>query len=86
MPAASLTFPDDRGTDRQVQATQRGNGEEVDAGMDAAVTPFTRLSADAARVLAVETLLADPDALDDDVLETCLYLLRERLRASSLAR
>jgi hypothetical protein len=30
---------------------------------------------------AVETLLADPEALGDDVLETCLYLLRERLRA-----
>lgn len=30
--------------------------------------------------LAVETLLADPEALGDDVLETCLYLLRERLR------
>jgi hypothetical protein len=42
------------------------------------VTPFTRLPAAAARMLAVETLLADPEALDDDVLESCLYLLRER--------
>jgi hypothetical protein len=50
--------------------------------MDAAVTPFTRLSADAARMLAVETLLADPESLGDDVLESCLYLLRERLRTS----
>jgi hypothetical protein len=50
--------------------------------MDAQVTPFTRLSADAARMLAVETLLADPEALDDDILESCLYLLREKLRAS----
>jgi hypothetical protein len=50
--------------------------------MDAAVTAFTRLPADAARMLAVETLLADPEALGDDVLESCLYLLRERLRAS----
>jgi len=33
-------------------------------------------------MLAVETLLADPQALDDDVLESCLYLLRERLRSS----
>lgn len=49
--------------------------------MDAAVTPFTRLSATAARMLAVETLLADPEALGDDVLESCLYLLREKLRA-----
>ena len=50
--------------------------------MDAPVTPFTRLTAQAARMLAVETLLADPEALQDDVLESALYLLRERLRAS----
>jgi len=31
-------------------------------------------------MLAVETLLADPEALGDDVLESCLYLLREKLR------
>jgi hypothetical protein len=39
----------------------------------------------AARMLAVEILLADPESLDDDVLESCLYLLRERLRATSSA-
>lgn len=50
--------------------------------MDGKVTPFTRLSVPAARMLAVETLLADPEALGDDVLESSLYLLRERLRAS----
>lgn len=50
--------------------------------MDGPVTPFTRLSAAAARMLAVETLLAHPEELADDVLESCLYLLRERLRAS----
>jgi hypothetical protein len=38
--------------------------------------------ADAARMLAVETLLADPESLGDDVLESCLYLLRDRLKAS----
>lgn len=32
-------------------------------------------------MLAVEILLAEPEALDDDVLESCLYILRERLRA-----
>jgi hypothetical protein len=32
-----------------------------------------------ARLLATEVLLADPEALADDVLESCLYLLRERL-------
>jgi hypothetical protein len=50
--------------------------------MDGAVTPFARLSAPAAMMLAVETLLANPEALHDDVLESCRYLLRERLRAS----
>jgi hypothetical protein len=44
--------------------------------VDGGVTAFTRLLAPAARMLAVETLLADPEALDDDVLESCLYLLR----------
>jgi hypothetical protein len=33
-------------------------------------------------MLAVETLLAEPEELCDDVLESGLYLLRERLRAS----
>lgn len=32
-----------------------------------------------ARLLAVEVLLADPEALQDDVLESALYLLRDRL-------
>jgi hypothetical protein len=51
--------------------------------MDGPVTPFTRLPAPAAKMLAVETLLADPEALGDDVLESCLYVLREKLRATS---
>lgn len=41
---------------------------------------ISTLPAKAAQMLAVEILLADPEALDDDVLESCLYLLRERLR------
>jgi hypothetical protein len=41
---------------------------------------ISSLPAPAARMLAVEILLADPEALGDDVLESCLYLLRERLR------
>jgi hypothetical protein len=32
-------------------------------------------------MLAVEILLADPEALGDDILESCLYILREKLRA-----
>jgi hypothetical protein len=35
----------------------------------------------AARMAAVEILLADPAALGDDALESALYILRERLRA-----
>ncbi len=33
-----------------------------------------------ARLLAVEVLLSEPEILDDDVLESCLYILRDRLR------
>jgi hypothetical protein len=32
-----------------------------------------------AKMLAVEILLSDPESLGDDVLESCLYILRERL-------
>ena len=31
------------------------------------------------RLLAVEVLLAEPEALDDDALESCLYILRDKL-------
>lgn len=31
------------------------------------------------RLLAVEVLLAEPEALHDDVLESCLYILRDKL-------
>jgi hypothetical protein len=33
-------------------------------------------------MLAVEILLADPEALGDDVLQSALYMLREKLRAA----
>jgi hypothetical protein len=32
------------------------------------------------RLLAVEVLLTEPESLADDVLESCLYILRDRLR------
>ena len=35
------------------------------------------------RLLAVEVLLAEPEALGDDVLETCLYILRDRLQGTN---
>jgi hypothetical protein len=41
-----------------------------------------RLPPKAVCMVAVEILLADPEALDDDVLESCLYVLREKLRAA----
>jgi len=50
--------------------------------MDGALTQFTQLSTGAARMLAVEILLAEPEILEDDVLESCLYILREKLRAA----
>ena len=53
--------------------------------MDAAVTgtgALHSLPRPVARMMAVEILLADPEALGDDVLETCLYILREKMRAA----
>ena len=50
--------------------------------MGAVTAGVADLPVTAARMLAVEILLADPEALGDDVLESCLYLLRERLRAA----
>jgi hypothetical protein len=47
-----------------------------------ATAAITTLPRDVARMLAVEILLAEPESLDDDVLESSLYLLRERLRAA----
>jgi hypothetical protein len=38
------------------------------------------LHSTAARLLAVEVLLAEPEALADDILESCLYILRDRLQ------
>lgn len=34
---------------------------------------------DAEKLRAVGVLLADPESLGDDVLESCLYILRDRL-------
>jgi hypothetical protein len=48
--------------------------------MNEAKQAITALPTQAARMLAVEILLADPESLGDDVLESCLYILRERLR------
>jgi hypothetical protein len=50
--------------------------------MNEATQAIAALPAPVARMLAVEILLSDPAALADDVLESCLYLLREKLRAA----
>ena len=47
-----------------------------------AVQEIASLPRDAARMLAVEILLAEPESLGDDVLESCLYVLREKLRTA----
>jgi hypothetical protein len=48
-----------------------------------AAAVIENLPRDAARMLAVEILLAEPESLGDDVLESCLYVLRAKLRAAS---
>lgn len=37
----------------------------------------------AARLLATEVLLPDPEALEDDVLESRLYILRDKLQGAA---
>jgi hypothetical protein len=43
---------------------------------------ISHLTPRAARMAAIEILLADPAALGDDTLESGLYILREKLRAA----
>ena len=50
--------------------------------MNDATAVISTLTPKAAKLIAIEILLADPDALDDDILESCLYILREKLRAA----
>jgi hypothetical protein len=46
---------------------------------------ISTLPPETAKLVAVEILLAAPESLGDDVLESCLYLLRDRLRATGSA-
>ena len=64
--------------DRRAAAVWNPGGRAVST----AEADFWSLPPHAARVEAVEILLADPQALGDDVLESCLYVLRAKLRAS----
>jgi hypothetical protein len=43
---------------------------------------ISNLPARAAKMAAIEILLAEPEALGDDTLESGLYILREKLRAT----
>jgi hypothetical protein len=51
-------------------------------GEASAAAMIRTLSPKAAKTVAVEILLSDPESLQDDVLEGCLYILRERLSGS----
>jgi hypothetical protein len=51
-----------------------------DGGPEGAYAVISTLPPTAARLLAIEVLLSNPESLGDDVLESCLYLLRERLQ------
>ena len=42
---------------------------------------ISHLPGKAAKMAAIEILLAEPEALGDDTLESGLYILREKLRA-----
>ena len=46
------------------------------------VAVIRHLPPDAAKLVAVEILLSDPESLEDDVLESALYMLRDRLQAT----
>ena len=50
--------------------------------MNEVYADITSLPPRAAQMAAVEVLLAAPQALGDDVLESSLYILREKLRTA----
>jgi hypothetical protein len=49
-------------------------------GTASAAAAIKTLPPKTAKLLAIEILLADPVSLGDDTLETCLYILRDRLQ------
>jgi hypothetical protein len=53
-----------------------------DGGPEGAYAVINTLPPTAARLLAIEILLSNPESLEDDVLESCLYMLRERLQGT----
>jgi hypothetical protein len=60
-----------------------GGGAMSDQDSEASAAAVIRtLPPKAAKLAAIEILLADPESLQDDILESCLYILRERIRES----
>lgn len=53
------------------------------ARMNEAAAIISGLPPRAAKIVAIEILLADPESLGDDILESCLYVLRDRLTAEA---
>jgi hypothetical protein len=57
------------------------SGDPKPAGpMPETAAAISTLPPEAAKLVAIEILLADPESLADDILESCLYILREKLR------
>ena len=60
---------------------ESGDPESAGPRPDAAAV-IRALPPQAAKLAAIEILLAEPESLDDDILESCLYILREKLRSA----
>jgi hypothetical protein len=74
-----MTNPRKRST---TALAKRGPTRARNETMTDAATVISTLPPKAAKLVAIEILLADPEALADDVLESCLYILREKLRTA----
>lgn len=61
--------------------TESGGPKSACTRPDAAAV-ISSLPPTAAKLAAIEILLADPESLGDDILESCLYILREKLRSA----
>jgi len=75
--------PDGNRCSGQDQKEDAGGYGTVEGRQVNAEAEISYLPPKAAKMIAIEVLLADPESLGDDVLESCLYILRERLRHAS---
>jgi hypothetical protein len=69
-------------TDKGGASGTEPTGEERQPAAGTFGAAVRALPPQAARMVAVEVLLADPAELGDDVLEASLYVFREKLRAA----